>query len=89
MLTGPLLMAIVPGSLTIMLAWWFRRKGFSLVVRVLPGCLAIIAAIIIFYIGFFNIRGFEGAAYMILAFFLSFSAVISFMIGRKKATDTI
>jgi len=36
-----------------------------------------------FYIGFVNIRGFEGAAYGILAFFLIVFAIVSFVMAKK------
>ncbi|WP_233260493.1 YesK family protein [Paenisporosarcina sp. OV554] len=52
----------------------------------LPGILAIIAAAILFYIGFVNIRGFEGAGYGILSFFLIIFAIISFVVGKKDTT---
>ncbi|UJL45179.1 hypothetical protein KFZ58_12235 [Virgibacillus sp. NKC19-16] len=83
MIFGPLFVALVPGIIIITLAWWFRRKGYSLLVRMLPGSFATIATIILFYIGFVNIRGFEGGAYGILAFFLVVFSIISFITGKK------
>lgn len=85
MYLGPFLMALIPGTIILVLAWWFSKKGFSLFVRMLPGILSIIAAAILFYIGFANIRGFEGGAYGILSFFLIIFAIISFSIGKKDA----
>lgn len=49
----------------------------------LPGILVIITAAVIFYISIVYIRGFEGGAYGILAFFLIIFAIISFVIGKK------
>lgn len=86
MLSGPLLMSLVPGFAALLLTWWFTKMNFSLIIRVIPGILTIIAAVILFYIGYVNIRGFEGAAYGILAFFLVSFAVISFIIAKKKLT---
>ncbi|MGY0694972.1 YesK family protein [Virgibacillus sp. FSP13] len=48
----------------------------------LLGIILIIVAGILFYIGFVNIRGFEGAAYGILSFFLVIFSIIS-IIGKK------
>ncbi|UOQ49790.1 hypothetical protein MUN88_06870 [Gracilibacillus caseinilyticus] len=48
--------------------------------------LTVIAAVILFYIGFVKIRGFEGAAYGILAFFLMGVAIVSFVMANKKTT---
>lgn len=70
-------MALIPGIFIVVLAWWFRKKRFSLFVRMLPGILLIITAVILFYIGFVNIKGFEGGAYGILSFFLIIFAIIS------------
>ncbi|MEK4229219.1 YesK family protein [Solibacillus sp. FSL H8-0538] len=86
MLLGPFLMALIPGIIILMFTWWFSKKGFSFFVRRLPGVLAIIVATNLIYIGFVNIRGFEGVGYGILGFFLIFFAIISFAIGKK---DTI
>ncbi|GIN99148.1 hypothetical protein J6TS1_50180 [Siminovitchia terrae] len=60
--------------------------NFSLFVRMIPGMLTVIAAIILFYVGFVNIRGFEGAAYGILGFFLVIFAIISFIIAKSIGT---
>ncbi|WP_163527839.1 YesK family protein [Halobacillus ihumii] len=84
MIGGPFLVAIVPGVLVLLITWWFRKLNFSLFVRIVPSILTVIAAIILFYIGFVNIRGFEGAAYGILAFSLIGFAIVSFVIANKK-----
>ncbi|WP_245183619.1 YesK family protein [Lentibacillus salicampi] len=83
MLSGPLLMSLIPGVVTLLITWWFKRLNFSLLVQIIPGVLTVIAALILFYIGFVNIRGFEGGAYGILAFFLIIFAIISFIIAKK------
>jgi len=66
-----------------MAAWRFRKKGYSLFVRILPGTLLSIIAVIIFCIGIVHIRGFEGGLYGILSFFLIAFAIISLIIGKK------
>lgn len=76
-------MSLIPEVVTLLITWWFKRMNFSLFVRIIPGVLTVIAALILFYIGFVNIRGFEGGAYGILAFFLAIFAIISFIIAKK------
>ncbi|WP_325034778.1 hypothetical protein [Lentibacillus sp. Marseille-P4043] len=87
MFSGPLLMALIPGIVVLIVTWWFRKKGFPFLVKMLPGIITIITAAIIFYIGFVQIRGFEGGVYGILAFFLTIFALISFVIGKKDAVS--
>lgn len=89
MLLGPLLMSLIPGIVLLLVSWWFKRMNFSLLIRLIPGVITVIAAIILFYIGFVNIRGFEGAAYGILAFFLLIFAQISVVMAfvqRREVT---
>ncbi|NIK11653.1 YesK family protein [Alkalibacillus almallahensis] len=83
MVVAPFLMALIPGIIVLTLTWWFNKKEFHQIIRILPGILLIIAAAILFYIGFVHIRGFEGAAYGFLSFFLIIFAMISFTIGNK------
>ncbi len=83
MILAPFLMAVVPGIVILLVTWWFKKMNLSLFVRIIPGILTVIAAIILFYIGFVNIRGFEGAAYGILAFFLVVFGIASFVMAKK------
>ncbi|RWR15258.1 YesK family protein [Siminovitchia fortis] len=83
MLSGPLLISLIPGFVILLVTWWFRKMNFPLSAQVIPGILTVIAAIVLFYISFVNIRGFEGAAYGFLAFFLVIFAIISFVIAKK------
>ncbi|MGP4070348.1 hypothetical protein ACTWP7_17235 [Halobacillus sp. B29] len=83
MLNGPLLVSLIPGIVVLTLTWWFSKKGFSLLIRMLPGSILTIVAAIVFYNGFVNIRGFEGGAYIILSFLLIIFASTSFAIGVK------
>ncbi|QGH34472.1 hypothetical protein GI584_10720 [Gracilibacillus salitolerans] len=82
MLLGPFLMALILGIIILTFTWWFSNKGFTLFVRMLPGTIAIIVAVILFYIGFVNIRGFEGGAYGFIGFFLTIFSIISFVLGN-------
>ncbi|WP_059105035.1 hypothetical protein [Shouchella shacheensis] len=84
---GPFLVAIVPGAFVLVLTWSFRKLNFPLSLRLLPGILTVVAAVILFYIGYVEIRGFEGGAYALLAFFLIGFAVLSFVIANKKNHD--
>jgi len=84
MILAPFLMAVLPGIVILLCAWWFNKMNLPLIVRTIPGILTVIAAIIVFYIGFVNIRGFEGAVYGILAFFLLLFAIVSFVMAKKR-----
>lgn len=81
---GPLLMAIIPGSIVLTITWWLTKKEFPLFIKMLPGALAVIAAIVLFYIGFVNVRGFEGAAYGFLSFFLLAFGGLAFIIADTR-----
>ncbi|MFG6150509.1 hypothetical protein [Halobacillus sp. B23F22_1] len=84
MVGGPLLMATVIGVLVIVLMWWLRKSALPFIVRLIPGLLTAVAALILFYIGFVQIRGFEGGAYGLLAFFLLVFAFVSVIMGTRK-----
>ncbi|MBM7601022.1 hypothetical protein JOC34_003443 [Virgibacillus halotolerans] len=77
-------MSLIPGIVILLVTWWFKKMNFSLFVRIMPGIFTVIASIILFYIGLVNIRGFEGSAYGILAFYLIVLAVVSLVIVNKK-----
>ncbi|WP_000979292.1 MULTISPECIES: YesK family protein [Bacillus cereus group] len=83
MLLGPLLMALLPGGIILALTWWFSKKDFPFLIRMLPGLITIMAAAILFYIGFVSVRGFEGGAYGILSVFLIIVSIVSFFIGKR------
>lgn len=83
MLEGPLLMSLTPGVIAVILSWWFYKKRLPLFVRLLPTILLIISAGIIFYIGYVQVRGFQGGAYLLLSFFLITFAAICFVIGKR------
>ncbi|WP_132011104.1 hypothetical protein [Mesobacillus foraminis] len=53
----------------------------------LPGIVLTVAAVILFYIGFVNFRGLEGAAFGIIDFILTIFSIISFSIGKKDTTN--
>ena len=82
MLEGPLLISLVPGVMAITLSWWFYKKHFPLFVRLLPAILLTISTGITFYLGYVQVRGFQGGAYLLLGFFLLIFATISFVKKR-------
>ncbi|WP_285767179.1 YesK family protein [Peribacillus sp. SI8-4] len=83
MMFVPLLLALIPGMIILTLTSWLCKRGVSPFLKKLPGILTMMAAFTLFYIGYVHIRGFEGAAYGFLSFFLIIFAFISFMIGKK------
>ena len=83
MVLVPFLIAFIPGIILMVVTWWFGKNGYPLFVRMLPGTILSISAVIIFYSSFVYIRGFEGAAYGILSFFLIIFAIMSFFFGKK------
>ena len=88
MLIGPFFVSIVPGVIILLLTWWFKKKKFSLYVRIAPGIIGVVGAIVMFYIGFVNVRGFEGAGYLFLSIFLIIFAFIALAM-EKAIRDTI
>ncbi|MED4237420.1 YesK family protein [Priestia megaterium] len=61
----------------------FRKIKWNKVVRMLPSMLAVMAAAVLFYIGYVEIRGFEGAGYLFLSMFLLLFAVVSYIVAKK------
>jgi hypothetical protein len=83
MIDIPLLIGLVPGLIVLLLTWLFRRMKWRLPIRMIPAILTVIASIVLFYIGYVEVRGFEGAAYLFLAVFLILFAIISFVMAKK------
>jgi len=83
MVAVPLLIGLVPGLIVLLLTWLSRRMKWRLPVRMIPAILTAIASIVLFYIGYVEVRGFEGAAYLFLAVFLILFAAISFVMAKK------
>ncbi len=79
----PLLIALLPGVILLFLTWLFRRMQWSLSGRILPSITAAIGALVLFYIGYVEVRGFEGAAYPLLSIFLFLFATAAFAIAKK------
>ncbi|MFE3897053.1 MULTISPECIES: YesK family protein [unclassified Priestia] len=83
MIGGPLLIALLPGVLVILVTWLFRKIKWNKVIRMLPSMLTVMAAAVLFYIGYVEIRGFEGAGYLFLSVFLLLFALVSYIVAKK------
>jgi len=83
----PFITALIPSLVILMFSWWFGKRGYPLFVRILPGILLSVMAIIIFYISITQIRGFEGGLYGIVSFILIVFAIVSFFIGIKVTAN--
>jgi ABC-type nickel/cobalt efflux system permease component RcnA len=83
MIGGPLLIALLPGVLVILVTWLFRKMKWNKVIRMIPSMLTVMAAAVLFYIGYVEIRGFEGAGYLFLSVLLLLFAVVSYIVAKK------
>jgi len=83
MIGGPLLIALLPGVLLLLVTWLFRKMKWNKVIRMIPSMLTVIAAAVLFYIGYVEVRGFEGAGYLFLSMFLLLFAVVSYIVAKK------
>ncbi|MGG2087381.1 YesK family protein [Priestia aryabhattai] len=83
MIGGPLLIALLPGVLILVLTWLFRKMKWNKVIRMAPSILTVITATVLFYIGYVEVRGFEGAGYLFLSMFLLLFAVVSYIVAKK------
>lgn len=83
MIGGPLLIALLPGVLLLLVTWLFRKMKWNKVIRMIPSMLTVMAATILFYIGYVEVRGFEGAGYLFLSVFLLLFAVVSYILAKK------
>lgn len=87
MLFGPFLVACIPGICILLLTWRLGKKDIPTFIKLLPCLLTIVVAIGLFYVGFVNIRGFEGAGYGLLAIFLIIFALISLRFARTTTAS--
>ncbi|MDR7242622.1 MULTISPECIES: YesK family protein [Priestia] len=83
MIGAPLLIALLPGVLVLLVTWLFREMKWNKVIRMIPSMLTVIAAAVLFYIGYVEVRGFEGAGYLFLSVFLLLFAVVSYIVAKK------
>lgn len=87
MLFVPMGLGVIIGVIVVMLTRLFKKKNHSKVLINSPGVITLLAAIILIYISFVVIRGFEGVAYLILAGVISIFAIISLISGNLNNTD--
>ncbi|BFJ01001.1 hypothetical protein MMB68_09285 [Priestia sp. Y58] len=83
MIGGPLLIALLLGVLLLLVTWLFRKMKWNKVIRMIPSMLTVIAAAVLFYIGYVEVRGFEGAGYLFVSMFLLLFAVVSYILAKK------
>ena len=83
MIGGPLLIALVPGVLVLLVTWLFRKMKWNKFIRMAPSILTVITAAVLFYIGYIEVRGFEGAGYLFLSVCLLLFATAAFIIAKK------
>ncbi|KJL05953.1 hypothetical protein [Priestia aryabhattai] len=83
MIGGSLLIALLPGVLILVLTWLFRKMKWNKVIRMNPSILTLMAAAVLFYIGYVEVRGFKGAVYLFLSMFLLLFAVVSYIVAKK------
>ncbi|MED3932514.1 YesK family protein [Priestia megaterium] len=83
MIGGPLLIALLPGVLLLLVTWLFRKMKWNKVVRKIPSMLTVMAAAVLFYIGYVEVRGFEGTGYLFLSVFVLLFAVVSYIVVKK------
>lgn len=82
----PFLISLIPGIIVLFLTWWLRKKNVSLFIKLLPCLLTVISSLVIFYASIEFVRGFEGAAYGILAFFLLCFGAAAYFLATKRIT---
>ncbi|WP_340141897.1 hypothetical protein [Priestia sp. D3YE.R1] len=83
MIGGSLLIALLPGVLILVLTWLFRKMKWNKVIRMNPSILTLMAAAVLFYIGYVEVRGFKGAGYLFLSVCLLLFATAAFIIAKK------
>lgn len=83
MLLGPLLISLIPVVMILALTKWFRTKEFPFFIKILPGILSIVIAILLFSSGVVNVRGFVGLSYGILSFYLIGAGILVLFSGKN------
>ncbi|WP_182005286.1 hypothetical protein [Priestia aryabhattai] len=83
MIGGPLLIALLLGVLALLVTWLFRKMKWNKVIRMTPSILTLMAAAVLFYIGYVEVRGFKGAGYLFLSVSLLLFATAAFIIAKK------
>ena len=89
MLLGPLLIELIPVVIILALTWWFSKKEFPFLIKMLPGIASVIVAISIVYNGLVNLRGFVGLSFGILSIYLIIAGIISLFIGKTHKPQAV
>lgn len=80
----PFYMGIAVGLIIYLLAF-FIRKNNKPTMALIPGCIGVMTGIVLFLFGYIFIRGFEGAAYLMMGIPILIIAIIS--IFSKKPNN--
>ncbi|HDR7620677.1 hypothetical protein QRE62_13200 [Bacillus mycoides] len=83
MIFAPIGLGVFVGAIVILLTVFFRKQTDSRVIKNVPGIVGTFAALYLFYKGFFEVRGFEGAAYGVISITLIIFSLISITIANK------
>ncbi|MEH6891523.1 YesK family protein [Bacillus sp. JJ864] len=84
MIFAPVGLGVLVGSIVILLTVFLRKRTDSRTLKNAPGIVGTLAALYLFYRGFFEVRGFEGAAYGVISITLMIFALISITIANKR-----
>lgn len=82
LLFAPLGLGALIGIVIIVLSLVLKKK--SATSAKIPGYAGVIISVILFCIGYFIVRGFEGAAYSILGIIILIFTIIAFLVVKKK-----
>ncbi|PEZ00438.1 hypothetical protein CN326_22695 [Bacillus sp. AFS018417] len=84
MIFAPVGLGVLVDIIVILLTVFLRKRTDSRTLKNVPGIVGTLVALYLFYRGFFEVRGFEGAAYGILSITLIIFALISIIIANKR-----
>lgn len=81
----PLGVGIIAGLVVLFTSLLIKRKSRNSFFVKIPGYLGIIAGLVFFGIGYFDVRGFQGLAYIMCAIPIFIFAIIALFKGRESA----
>ncbi|MGF7535201.1 YesK family protein [Bacillus mexicanus] len=81
-LFAPLGLGALIGIIIIVLSMTLKKKSASS--AKVPAYAGVIISVILFCIGYFIVRGFEGAAYSILGIIIFIFTIFAFFVAQKK-----
>lgn len=80
----PLGVGIIAGLIVLFISLLIKRKSKNSFFVKIPGYLGIIASLVLFGIGYFDVRGFQGLAYIMCAIPIFIFAIIALFKGRES-----